>query len=562
MARLLPAAILAALLAGATLLAAPGDISTYTGTGTAGFAGDYGLATLARINTPRGIAFDGDGNLYLADSANHRIRHVDAASGIITTIAGTGVAGFNADGILATSAHLNFPRGLVLDADGHLLIADSMNHRIRRIDSGTGLISTVVGTGVPGFNSDGIDATAALIREPAGLALAPDGDLVFVERSGNRVRRVDAATGTISTIAGTGTGGFNADGIAAVAALINLPVGVVVNEDGDVYVADTINFRVRRVDADTGLITTVAGTGTFGYNGDGIPAPSAQLMTPAGLAIDNAGHLLIGDMNGHRVRRVDGGTGLISTMAGTGTPGFNGDDQAAALAQLRVPDSLAINAEGHLFVGESGGARVRRIEGAPAATNTAPTAAAVLTFAGPVCGAAGGTLVQLDGSGSSDGDLDALTYTWTGPFVEGGGTVTGVSPTVTLPLGGPHSITLAVEDTDGAEDTDTAQITITDTVSPLLTIAQRYVTVTPGTGLMTAVDVLTVTGATAADACDPSPVLTAYGPELFHRGSTTVVTIGAVDASGNSVSTEVEITVEQGGRPDDPGPPAGKKPRP
>jgi hypothetical protein len=334
-----------------------------------------------------------------------------------------------------------------------------------------------------------------------------------------------------------------------------------VDADGHIFIADTGNARVRRVDAATGVIATVAGTGVVGYNGDGIPAETAQLKSPAGLALDTGGHLFISDMGGHRVRRVDAVTGLITTVAGTGTPGYNGDDQPATSAEIRVPGPLSLDAAGNLLIGEVGGARIRRVDGTAVVPNRAPAADAVVTFAGPVCGASGGTLVQLNGSGSSDPDLDVIAYRWTGPFPEGGGTVTGISPVVTLPLGGPHAITLVVTDAAGAEATATAQITIADTSSPLLTVAHPAVSVAPATGTMTPVDVLAVTGATASDACDPNPSLTVHGPALFRRGSTTIVTIEAGDASGNTVSTEVEITVEQGGRPENPGPPVGRGPK-
>jgi hypothetical protein len=256
---------------------------------------------------------------------------------------------------------------------------------------------------------------------------------------------------------------------------------------------------------------------------------------------------------------VDAATGQIATIAGTGVAGYNGDGIAAIAAQVRGPDALVINTDGHLFLTEVSGARVRRIESASAPLNREPVADAVLTLAGPICGASGGTLVRLSAAGSSDPDLDELTYVWTGPFTEGAGTVTGYAPVVTLPLGGPHIVTLLVTDDDEASDSTAASISIADTASPLLTIEHPAVTVPRGTGNMTAVDVLAVTGAVAVDACDPNPVVTVHGPDLFLKGTTTVVQVQASDVSGNVVSADVEITVQQGGRPADPGPPAGKK---
>jgi sugar lactone lactonase YvrE len=528
--------VVVAALAGVTTFAQSGQISTEVGTGAGGFSGDQGPAALAQINTPRGIAFDAAGNLYLADSANHRIRRVDAVSGVITTVAGIGAPGFNGDGIVATSARLNFPRGIGVDASGHLLIADSRNHRIRRVDAETGIITTVAGTGTSGSLNDGGSASAAQIAEPAGLLVASGGDILFTELAGGRIRRVDAASGLISTVVGG----------------LSSPFGVVADAAGNLFMADTGNARVLRRDAISGSTSTVAGTGEFGYNGDDIPAVGAQLIAPAGLAIDSGGHLFIADMVGQRVRRVDAVTGLITTVAGTGVPGFNGDGQAAQAAQLRAPDPLAVDADGNLFIGEAGGARIRRVEGAGASSNAAPTANAVLTFAGPVCGASGGTLVQLNGAGSFDPDAgDVLTYTWTGPFPEGTGTVTGIAPVVTLPLGGPHVVSLTVSDPGGAEHSTTASIAISDTASPELTVTNAAVSVPPFTGLWRPVDILAVTGTSAVDACDPNPAITVDGPSSFRRGSTTVVTIVASDASGNAVSRAVEVTVEQGGKPED-----------
>jgi hypothetical protein len=216
---------------------------------------------------------------------------------------------------------------------------------------------------------------------------------------------------------------------------------------------------------------------------------------------------------------------------------------------------VTIDEDGHLYISEANGDRVRRVTGAAAAPNRDPEARAAYTLSSLVCAVAGGTAVHLDGSQSVDPDLDPLTYTWTGPFPEGSGVVHGAAPLVTLPLGGPHVVMLTVSDGQGGVDTDDVQVVIEDSSSPVLAVVNPAVSVTPGTGTMTAVDVIAASGATAVDECDPSPVLVASGPSLFRRGTTTEVMLTATDASGNAVSRWVTVTVLQGGRPEDPGKP-------
>jgi sugar lactone lactonase YvrE len=544
------------------LTAQPGVITRVAGTGVAGFSGDNGPATAARLNTPRGAALDADGNLYIADSGNNRIRRVDAATGTITTVAGTGVAGFSGDAGPASAARLWSPRDVVIDGSGNLFIADSRNNRVRRIDAATGIISTVAGTGVFGAGADGILATASDLREPVGLAVDAAGHLYLAERSGHRVRRVDAATGFITTVAGTGVAGFNGNGILATAAQLNAPAAIIADEGGHLFIADTGNNRVRRISAATGLISTVAGTGVPGFAGDDGAATAARLSTPTGIRLDESGHLFIADSGNDRVRRVDSETGLISTIAGNGTAGGGGDGGLATAAQLNRPYSLRIDEGGNLYIVEEEGDRVRRVEGAAAAPNGDPEAAAAFTLAVPVCALSGSTSVQLDGSGSADPDLDPLSYAWTGPFPEGGGTVHGVAPVVTLALGGPHVVVLTVSDGHGGSDSDDVSITLEDTSSPTLTVLNPAVSVTPGTGTMTYVDVIAAAGVTAIDACDPNPVLTVSGPSLFRRGTSTEVTVTATDNTGNAVSETVTVTVAQGGRPADPGKPDHTGPPP
>ena len=343
--------LVATVVSGGIAFAAPGDISTIAGTGTAGFSGDGLAATSAKLHSPAGVAVDAAGNVFIADAANHRVRRVDATSGLISTIAGTGTAGIFGNGVAATSAQLNGPEGVAVDAVGNVFIADTENHQVRRVDTTTGLISTIAGTGTSGYNGDGGIATSAKLFSPIGVAVDAAGNVFIGDANNYRVRRVDATSGLISTIAGTGVFGYSGDGGAATSAQLSFPEGVAVDGGGNVFIADWYNQRVRRVDATSGLISTIAGTGAFGYSGDGGAGTSAQLNSPAGVAVDAAGNVFIADSGNSRVRRVDATTGLISTIAGTG-----------ASAQLNGPIGVAVDAAGNVFIADSGNHRVRRVD--------------------------------------------------------------------------------------------------------------------------------------------------------------------------------------------------------
>ena len=314
-------------------------IYTIAGTGANNFSGDGGLATAAELNSPKGLAVDAAGNLFIADSTIHRVRRVDATTGIITTMAGTGAFGSGGDGGLATAAQLGGPNGLAFDAAGNLFIADSFNNRIRRVDAATGIITSVAGTGVGGFSGDGGLATAAEFNLPRGLAIDAAGNLFISDVFNNRVRRVDAVTGVITTVVGSGAGGFSGDGGLATAAELDFPEGLAIDTAGDLFIADFANNRIRRVDTTTGIITTVA---------------VAELSGPNGLVFDAAGNLFIADVSNNRIRRVDTTTGIITTVAGTVAGNvvgsFGGDGDLATAAKLNVPQGLAMDAAGNLFI--------------------------------------------------------------------------------------------------------------------------------------------------------------------------------------------------------------------
>ena len=347
-----------------------GIITTVAGTSIFGFSGDGGQATAAQLLYPQSVAVDGAGNLFIADTNNQRVRKVDGNSGIIMTVAGDGELGFDGDGSLATSAKLAKPSGVAMDGAGNLFIADTTNSRIRRVDEGTGIITTVAGNGITGDGGDGGPATDGQLNTPLGIAVDGIGNLFIADTNNHRVRKVDGVTGIITTVAGNGTPGYNNDGIVAVNAQLDSPAGVAVDSAGNLFIADTDNHRIRKVDGVTGIISTVAGNGLAGFGGDGGAATTAQLARPYGVAVDSAGNLIIADFNNHRIRKVQTATGIITTVAGNGSQGFSGDGGPAAGAQLDSPRSVAVDSAGSLFIGDTGNHRVRRVDGITGAIAT------------------------------------------------------------------------------------------------------------------------------------------------------------------------------------------------
>ena len=249
-----------------------GVITTVAGNGGFGFSGDAGPGTSASFRFPDGVAVDGGGNVLIADTGNHRIRRVAAGTGVVTTVAGNGMRGFSGDGGPGTSASLAYPSGVAVDSGGNMLIADSFNHRIRRVAAGTEVITTVAGNGTRGFSGDGGPGTSASLWGPQGVAVDGGGNVFIADSNNDRIRRVAAGTGVITTVAGNGEEGFNGDGGPGTSASLWYPSGVAVDGRGNVYIADSGNSCIRRVAAGTGVITTVAGNGTRGFSGDGGPA--------------------------------------------------------------------------------------------------------------------------------------------------------------------------------------------------------------------------------------------------------------------------------------------------
>lgn len=324
-------------------------IYTIAGTGTYGFAGDGGPARSAEVSYVLGIARDGSGNLYFADIGNNRVRRVLAGSGLITTYAGNGDYGSGGDGGPATAAQLGLIGGLATDVAGNLFIADPDNARVRRVSAVSGTIATVVGNGVAGSSGDGGLATAASIDRPSGLAFDSAGNLYVADAASHRIRKVAAATGVITTVAGTGVAGFGGDGGLAVNARISGPGALALDGSGNLYFTDEGNFRVRRVASGSGLITTVAGNGVLGYAGEGIPATEANLA-PIGVGVDSAGHLYVADGRGV-LYRVHATTGTITILAGTGDSSGEPDGRSG---EGGSPLDADLNNLGHLLVDPAG----------------------------------------------------------------------------------------------------------------------------------------------------------------------------------------------------------------
>jgi sugar lactone lactonase YvrE len=392
-----------------------GLIQTVAGIGDSGWSGDGSLACAACLNEPKSLIIDREGNLFIADSENHVVRKIDMKTQCIRTVAGciqggetgaktvspvpmagevdgdpfaesstvnlhavtqqtdlsgtvryiaTGTAPstrFNGDGGPASQALLNFPTAVVVDRGGHLYIADTLNHRVRRVDAETGVITTVAGLGRPRFFGDGGLAVEAGLSEPAALALSDDDVLYIADQSNNRVRAVDLATGVIRTVAGTGKAGYNGDGMTATETCLAGPSGLALASDGTLFIADSFNGRIRAVDPVTGLIRTVVGDGgEYRYQGPDEPS-SGSLSRPSGMTLDEEGNLYVTDSDNHLVRRWNRMTGRIERIAGVGVAAYGGDGGAALEAGLSYPFGVVMGRTGHVLVADTFNHRIREI---------------------------------------------------------------------------------------------------------------------------------------------------------------------------------------------------------
>jgi sugar lactone lactonase YvrE len=330
-----------------------GVIATVAGNGTRGYSGDGGPATTAQLRYPVGVTADSHGNLFVADQFNYRIRKV-SPEGVITTVAGNGDSGYSGDGGPATSAQLLSPEAVTADSQGNLFIVDTSDHRIRKVSPG-GDITTFAGNGTRGYSGDGGPATSAQLRDPRGVSADARGNVFIADSNGASVRKVSPG-GIITTVAGSGAFNYAGDGGPATSAGLAAS-GMAADPGGNLFIADWFNNRIRKV-SPNGIITTVAGNGTPANSGDGGPATSAILSGGWNLAVDGSGNLFVADFGHNRVRKISP-NGTISTVAGNGTPGNSGDGGPATSARLSQPDSLAVDWQGALFIGEN--AYVRRV---------------------------------------------------------------------------------------------------------------------------------------------------------------------------------------------------------
>jgi sugar lactone lactonase YvrE len=329
---------------------------------------------------PSAIVFDATGNLYFAEIGNHVIRKVDTV-GNITTIAGTGTQGFSGDTGPATSATLDSPQGLALDTAGNLYIADTHNQRIRKLNLTNGIITTIAGS-TTGFSGDGASALSAQLNLPTALALDVSGNLYIADTSNHRIRKLNLTTSIITTIAGTGTQGYSGDSGPAISAAIDSPTGIAVDASSNLYLADTHNHRVRKIAATTGIITTIAGTGALGFSGDTTVATSANLALPHGLTADSAGNLYLADTANHRIRRIDAITGIITTIVGDGTQAFAGDNGPPTAASLDSPTATTLSPAINLTLSDTGNQRIRQVVTQPASTTITTIAGLGVTAPG------------------------------------------------------------------------------------------------------------------------------------------------------------------------------------
>ena len=349
-----------------TLLAQ--KISTIAGNGTASYSGDVLLAITATLNSPRSLAMDVNGNIYIADENNNVIRKV-SNQGIISTIAGNGTVYSSGDGGLATDAGIFHPSSVACDGLGNIYISDTYYNKVRKVDA-NGYISTFAGTGISGYNGDGELAKDATLFNPTGLSVDANNNIYIADNGNNRIRKV-GTDGIISTVAGNGEANFSGDGGLATSASLNQPIFVCTDNNNTLYFIDYANNRIRKVDQ-TGIITTIAGTGTAGFSGDGGLAINANINSPWGLTVDASSNIYIADRLSNRIRKIDG-NGIIQTVAGTGINNYNGDSINPITANLNSPSSIIIDGLGDLYIADQGNFRVREVIYSPSISSFSPT---------------------------------------------------------------------------------------------------------------------------------------------------------------------------------------------
>lgn len=351
-------AFVASMISAVSAAASPWTIATFAGTGVAGYSGDGGPATAARITDPYGVVRGPDGAIWFCEHNGHRIRRV-APDGTISTVAGTGTRGYSGDGGPATAAALDLPHELRFDAAGNIFIADTGNNAVRRIDAKTGVITTFAGgKDKRGYAGDGGPAAAAELNGPHSIQFDRAGTLYICDVGNHVIRTVDPKTGLITTFAGTGKPGPTADGAPIAGTPLNNPRSLDVDRDGNPWLVTREGNQVLKFDVKAGVIRHIAGTGAAGFTGNGGPAKLATLSGPKGIALDAAGNAWLADTESHTVRMIDAKTGRIELVAGTGTAGNGGDGDPLACAMNRL-HGIFVDADGAVFIGDSEANRVR-----------------------------------------------------------------------------------------------------------------------------------------------------------------------------------------------------------
>lgn len=437
-------------------------------------------STAVPLALPAAIAFDADGNLYLAETNHHLIRKVDPA-GYISTVAGTGEQGYSGDGAPATSAQMDSPTGLAVDPANNLYIADTHNQRIRKVSAASGIITTVAGTGISGFSGDGSAGILARLSNPGALALDQAGNLYIADTGNHRIREL-SGNGVLTTIAGNGLQAFAGDNGPATSASIDSPSGLAIDAGGRLFIADTHNQRVRVIDPATHIIRTLTGTGAAGLSGDGAGAAAARLAMPRGPTADPAGNLYIADSQNHRIRRIDASTGVITTVAGNGVEQFAGDANPAVSASLATPraaafsPAAALSPDAKLTIADSGNGRVRQLTGPVQPATSLQTIAGLgtttpgaLTISAPGVVAYGSVTLNasLLSSTPAKGSVTFLETTSGSAVLFGSAPLSGNAATLNLAAlsVGQHRVTATYSGDDAHASAQTTTILLS--VSPL-----------------------------------------------------------------------------------------------
>ena len=532
------------------------NISTIAGTpGSPGSTGDGGPATAAQLSGPCALAVDNSGNLYIADSVNYRVRKM-AIGGNISTILGTGTSG-NTTGT-ATAALIGSACGLFLDSAGNLWVSDTTNHEVKKLVT-AGSISVIAGDSTGGFSGDNNPAIYAELDNPLGIVLDTGGNLYIADSSNNRIRKV-GTDGNIITIAGDGTANYLGDGGGGGSAEFNNPAGMVMDANGNLYIADSNNGVIREFSA-AGVVSTVAGTGINGFSGDGGPATKAQLNDPRDVALDALGNLYIADKGNSRIRMVTP-NGTIITIAGTGTPGFGGDGGSSTQAQLNFPVAVRVDNAGNVYIADSGNNVIRMLTPVPAILQTPPAVTGVVSSSlfGALHSAAPGSWIEIQGTNLA-GDsrlwtladfhgVDAPTML-DGTSVSIGGQsafLSAISPTqvnVQIPSNvGPGAQPLTV--TTSAGTSAAFSITVSPAApglyaAPNLQVGGKQYTASYNSAPLTFVLPAGAIPTVASQAAHPGDIIVVYG--VGFGSVTPTINAGAVVRSLNTLTQPVQFFI-------------------